>query len=576
MKRTIQTLVSAAVLALAFAACTNEALAPAEPSVLPVDGPTVSISLLEKADNSFSFQVVPAAGAAFYSYLVTTEPITSPDSSKVYSLGYDNILGKRVTTATSAKYTDYAREVDSNADYYVYAVAADASLNIGPVAMLTVGTPDTVSPEIVDFDYEENVLYLLFSEPVTYVESKEITAQVQAGNYPVGTPVIEKTKGAVAVQGKVAQITFDEIKVPGSIYVVNVPAGAFVDAVGLPTPAVSSSIEGVDEKGGIVFADGSLYGALENADLDYEIVEGDVIVDYSAYTPLIKTTQMLDKIQPKSLEVAIAHTESDRTVTTAIYNLQAPTYGAIDMYTVASCIPEEPARGDKITFTLAKESVQDIYGNTNSEEIVVGPFLYSYGFTIDDVLGTYVNAGTSGYGAAYDEDPWTMTIAADESGEGVVITSMFGVPSKLAANWDGDSGILTIPMNRNGDSMRPAFLGAFVDDGVYYEYYVAGYYNYFAGSTAVDSDIKLYMSEKGSFYSGNDFVGYIWYAYSVPEGGTVDDITEDNYLGYDYNIFRPVFTIVEESGVAPSSVKTYFPFPKGFRFEKNFSKTLVK
>ena len=80
----------------------------------------------------------------------------------------------------------------------------------------------------------------------------------------------------------------------------------------------------------------------------------------------------------------------------------APDYGATSYYTFGVKLPEEPKRGDLVTISIAEGACIDIYGNENAET-VVKDLLYSYDYNLEDILGEYQNAGTSGYGAAYQQ-----------------------------------------------------------------------------------------------------------------------------------------------------------------------------
>ena len=442
---------------MAAIACTAEALAPAEASTPVLDAPGMSIKVLDAKDYSFSVEFAPTAEALAYAYVITDAPIAAPDSFAVYSLGYDNVAAKRINTTTARNFTANLGEAEGitpNTKYFIYAVAANNQGNVGAVASATVTTSDTVAPDFTGFDFSDNQVLLVFTEDVSYDESKEITAQVQAWRYPVGAPVIAKTVASVQTAGNQALLTFEEIETPGMLYVVNVPAGAFLDAVGQGTPAIESSIVGVDSEDeenpyAPIFADGSVYGWIEPEEggLECESLLPDVLVDANGYIKLVKTSTMLDRVASKSLDVITIHDGTSKSVTTSFHLESAPSYGALDLYTLGARIPEIPERGDQIAFHIAKGALVDIYGNT-SPEIDLGPILYSYGFKIDDIAGDYIFHMTSGY-AAYGYGPYDSEIkiaASDNSEKGnIMFTGEFpDFDAKFYGNFDVNKGTITV------------------------------------------------------------------------------------------------------------------------------------
>lgn len=587
MKRFFESLAIVAAFAFSAIACQSEALAPAEPSISVPDVPGVSISILSSSDDAFSFKVAPTSAVAWYSYLVTDQKISPVDSFNVYALRYSGIEAKRLDYASNKSYTAEIKGVEDNATYYIYAVAADSSNFVSSVATATVSTSDTVGPQIVDFDFQDNMVLLVFSEAVTYVEGKDIWAEVHPFMISAGAPVIEKTVAAVQVSGDQALLTFPEITTPGSLFVVNVPEGAFIDDVGQKTPAYSSSIVDQDEDGNPIFADGSIYGYMDAGEIEYDDATPATLVDWKTPVKLITCKTPVYMLGKDAVVAKIVHEAADRTVTTEYkpLTLNDGYFVLEDGYTVAALLPEEPARGDLITFEIKEKTILDIYGNLNAaislpepdeEGEDATPVLYSYGFTVEDVLGTYQHEGNSGYGAAYNEEPWTFTIAESDDAEkgNVMLTSYYDLPCQIYADWDGDAGILTII-----DEGNLTYVNGFIieEENYYFEFYLTGYYHYLAGAEATGAPMKLYMKEVGTFYSGNDFFGYWYYQFNVPESGNLDDLTESDLVNYDYNIFRPYFVAVEATG-APAKARTYYPFPKTdlAKPQVSFSRVLAK
>lgn len=544
MKRFIQSIAVFAAVAMAAMACTNEALAPAEASTPVLDAPGMSIKVLEAKDDSFSVEFAPTGEALAYSYMITAAPIAAPDSSAIYALSGSALAAERIKYAKTKTYTVYMdadKGVTPNSKYYIYAVAANKENNVGAVATATVSTSDTVAPDFTSFDFGDNQVLLNFTEAISYDKSKEITAQVQAWRYPVGAPVIAKTVATVQTAGNQALLTFDEITTPGMLYFVNIPAGAFVDAVGQGTPEVVSSIEGVDSENednpyAPIFADGSIYGWIEPEEGGLEctsLLPTDVLVDASGYIKLIQTATMLDRVASNSVDVITIHEGSSKSVTTSFHLASAPEYGALDLFTVGAQIPELPDRGDMIGFHIKEGALVDIYGNT-SPEMELGPVLYSFGYTIDDIAGDYVFHSTSAY-AAYGYGPYdnVLTIAAsdnEENGNVMFTGELSDINVKFYGKFDVDQGTLVV--NRAqvvGTCVDVAWDG---DDPMVDEsgnYVMATYY------------ALLYLSNGSGLYSNNlDF--------TVPAAHTIT---------FDYAPYNGVYVGILEADASGSLVAFY-------------------
>ncbi len=384
MKKFIQSIAAFAVLVFAAVACQSEALAPAEPSTTPGATPIVKVEVLSTTDTGFTFQVTPSGNVSFYTCLVSTEEIATPNPEAVYALSYDNILAKRLVYEKDKSYTGEVSGVDFNSNYYIYAVAANAECNVSSVASASVRTTDTVAPGFVvdedgyiDYEFEENQVLLTFSEDITYDESKKITANVYAKLYLLGAPVIQGTVAEVQTQDNQALLTFPEIKTPGSYYVVNIPAGAFVDAMKQATPAVVSGFS-QGEKG--VKVEG-IYGYLENGELEVELPEATTIENLEDWIK-VGVPAMVSSIDSKAkFTTDIKHVESGEgvsSVTVTTYDMAPMTHFGGDLTNIMVRPAGTPAPKDEITITIPAKACQDIYGNTNSEPIVLGPYTYAY------------------------------------------------------------------------------------------------------------------------------------------------------------------------------------------------------
>lgn len=572
MKRFFQSIAIVAVVAFAAASCENKALAPAEPSTPVLAAPDVTVSVANVTDDSFSFTVAPQGESSYYSYLVTSVAF-APDSASLYAVKYSDVAQGTVKYADKQSFTSSVSGLSPNTTYYVYAVTSSKEGNVGHVVSASCKTSDGVNPEAVDFAFSNNIVQILFSEDVEYVEGKEVTAVVYAQNYRAANsaPVNQKAVAQVTMPAaNIAQFVFPDITIPGSWYLVSFPEGTFVDSAGNPCPALESVFK-YAEDGSLDDEDPSdgVWAYIPNAPFSFKVEDPEVVTDYKAFIN-VKSENMLAKAYPGKAHAQVVHTESGVTTTTEYDITGGKNYGVTTLYTAGFRLEAAPNGGDLFTISVDEGAIEDIYGNKNAA-FEIGPVLYSYGFTVADVCGTYENSGESGYGATYNEDPWTLTITeSDDATKGnVMISSYYGFNScKIYGDWNGDTGVLTI-------EETDAQLGAFVYNGAVYFYYLATYYGWLSKNKD-GRHLQLYMTEVGSLEDGNDFLGYYYEAYKMPASGNVADLTENDFLGSDYNIFFPEFVLKPAAAVtAAPSTKTYYPMLSHAKSAKlSFTKVL--
>ena len=538
---------TAAALTLAVNAC-SDALAPAEQSTLPKEAGSIGIVISNVTDYSFDVTLTPKGTPAYYAYLVDNdEPDEGIDAASLYAVKYASVAQGNVKYQKGSETFTFTVDAEPNTLYTVYAVSSSNEGNVGEVAYKTVLTSDEGDPVLKAYDFEENVFYLQFSEEVSYVEGKEVVAVGYPSLYLTGEPVVASSVGKVEVDGKVAKITFEEFEIPGTYYTVSYPGGTFVDACENPCEAVESRFiaelpdEDEEDPDPIINEEG-LYGYLENAAFDFKDIP-EAVLDYAAYTEFT-VPQNIEDIEDKALTIAI----TSGNITTTYEKVAMPTYKATGENTIGFKLPVEPERGDKLVITIPEKTVMDIFGNVNNECVISG--VYSYGYKLEDIYGTYQNAGASGFGPTYDEDPWTFTIAASDDAEkgNIMVTEWYGFDEdvKIYASFDTDLGKMTMPIYYQEIGGFMTYLDAeMIQIGVVFYYTFA----YYSCGMKQKNDLNLYMTELGKFTKGNDYPGYYYEVYQLPASGKVEDIDEDkDYLGADYNIFKPQFEKVEAAG----------------------------
>jgi len=526
-----------------------------------VDAPVIG-KAIAMSETGLSVSIDVPTGTGYYSYAVLEGPAQKLDSVKLFKVAVSGaIVDGTVDGQTTPSIMVEATGLDPNSEYTVYAVSASTQGSIGKVVSKTYTTFDFTVPTIADFAFSENQVAFTFSEDVTYDQSKNVTAVGYAKLYLTGSPVIASTTGkVVSVSGPKVVVKFEEIVTPGTYYTINFPEGTFKDSANNPCPELKSRFY-KDESGKTAME--GYYAYLKNASIAAVEPTLSAIKDLKEWIKVGVPT-MVNGIDSKAEFTTAIYHEENGVKTTTVYPMSPITHFAGDYYNILVKPAGAPQRGDYITITIPAKACTDIYGNTN-DEIVIGPVLYSFGFTLEDVVGTYQNSGESGYGASYNEDPWAMAIAASDNAEkgNVMITGYYGftLDEPIYANFNFDLGTLTYP-----NYYSP--ITTLVEDGVAYFFYTFGYYSCQKGTKA---DMVLYMLESGVFSDGEDYPGYYYEAYQMPASGKIEDITDEDYLGYEYNMFFPEFNRLE--AVTSSARKFNTSYLTG---SKNFSRKLVK
>ncbi len=403
MKKIFNFIAAATALVLTVSAC-SDVFAPAQSSTQPQVAGTVEIIISNVTDYSFDVTIAPKGSAAYYSYLVDNDEYSEGiDAASLYGVKYESIAQGNVKYGTGSESYSFTVETEPNTTYTVYAVAGSPEGNVGEVAYKTILTSDNGIPELEDYEFQENMIALIFNEEVVPVEGKKITATAYAKLYLTGAPVIATTEGEIK-QNKdgVVIVQFEEIKVPGTFYIVSYEEGTFTDLVGNPCPALeagsfTANLKETDENDAAKAAPGTLWAYLENEDFEFDTKDIEpAIKDYNSYIPF-KSEQMLAKGVTNKVNVTIIHKEGAKTTTDDYALSGAPYYGVTSLYSLGVKLPVEPTRGDIINISIDKGAVYDIYGNANAA-CDLTDMIYSYGYTLEDIIGEYE--------LAYDEyDP---------------------------------------------------------------------------------------------------------------------------------------------------------------------------
>lgn len=405
---------------------------------------SVEIAFSDVADNSFKVTVAPTGEASYYSYLVDESPVAvSVDAATLYAVKYSSVAQGTAKAAEAPSTTLTLKDLKPNTTYQVYAVAGSPMGVVGDVVVKSVTTSDGVNPTLTGSAYEDTVLQLSFSESVTLAEGTAtlryfarqksgINQDVEEGTYTVPAD-------SISCEGKVVTFTFAGEVPAGAYYTLDYSAGMFVDSAKNPVAELKS---------GFSAASGSLapygvYGRAEFTTWEFDALDVEVVADPEYMFAF--TTSQAQIAKYGEGKASVTYTKDGRTVTN---ELTAQSHYVIaNGTTVYLVLPETPDYGATVTFSFEEDLFWDIYGNSSAE--YEAEFLFSYGYKVSDLVGTYDGA----YYCAFDGKWYAMglTVEASDNAEkgNVMITggfsSAFNFLKPVYATFDLDCGTLTVP-----------------------------------------------------------------------------------------------------------------------------------
>lgn len=438
---------------LTLAVACNDIYGPEEIPVAPDTPAGVEITFSEVKDSSFVVTVTPKDEASFYSYLVDMADAPEVlDAESLYKVKYSSIAQGTVKwSEDKPSFTFIVDEVIQDATYQVYAVAGSPMGIIGEVCTASVSTSDTHAPNIEDYATGEDAdgvnpyVVLLFDEEVKpvgdvtvryfkrWTAENDIYNDIEAGTVTVPASAID------AADGLMPEFMVEGVPA-GAYYTVSWAEGAFEDAAGNKIAAMESGFYTTEEGS---LAPYGLYGRAPFVSFDVTPIEAESFAEYT--DPFVTGFETENAVMKGSaVEGAVA---------TAVYVLGSKTvsleleYGKDYAFYQGYCLvylPEEPDRGAVATVTIPAGTFVDEWGNSSNE--FTHSAVYSYGYSLDNIIGDWEFTGESAFdGSAV---PGTMTIAAsdDEESGNVMITSFMGIPcmAPVYATFDIHAGSLSV------------------------------------------------------------------------------------------------------------------------------------
>lgn len=479
------------VVLLALASCTQfEKESPLSPVV--VDNPAIEFS--EVQDSSFTVTFTPASGTGFYSYAILPGEAKDVDATTLFKVKLSNTVTAATVDYKKAATTKIeVKELDPYTFYTAYIISASEQGNLGDVIAKTIKTSDKVIPtlDIKNAAYADEVFSFSYDEDVKYVEGMPMSVRYYATatsdvyeDKECGTAKVEK----VTIDGGAVKVAVDSIPA-GADVTLSFAKGTFTDISGNDCDEVKSFFSTKqDDKGKDVLVANGICGRQKTEKFDLAIYgdeEGEgvsVVVNIAdpIFIAVPQTTEVVKYNQ--SLEGSVTYEGSGYSYSWKTGNqhgnyagVATVDYGWNSGYGCALCYPNmaaisgrpDPTRGDIVTVVLPEGFLTDKYGNVNNE-FTIGPFLYSYGYKLEDLLGTYTYDAKSYFGAAYNTTGATLVIEKsdyepeedEEDPEydfkisGGTITDV-PIQDGIYGWFDGDRATMTIPSGEFGFAMLP-------------------------------------------------------------------------------------------------------------------------
>ena len=483
MKKILFTILAAAAIS---AACTKF-VEDTTPTYDTAPKPEVSATVV--SDTEITVTVTAGEGSNFWGYAVMKgAPGASAD--KLVANGYAKdaavvVQGEdKLPQAAQMKYSEETKTVTLEltgltpyTDYTVYAAAVTEMGVVSEVAEMTVKTTDGTQPVMTAADFAEEdgalTFALTFNDPVQLTGNGTATAWFYGENY--------YDESGMLILYKEVAIPTDHIAASGKNLIVSVPAseyipGAYVaitysadivkngaDAVNAAyeTHLIGYGSEGIEKQG--------IFGYYDYANWDFSLVDpatlpdeeegsGDmegedeeeeekVPVYFGDWTKLIMTVYSTSEYALADTtgddEITIINTEaSGRTV-----SYTASKYGVLSANTAGIMLSEAPAYGSTISFTVAEGSFCDIFGNVNNEFAAEDEYYRSYGYTLNDILGSYTIQAVSAFDGSLITKSMVIEASDDPESGDFMITSFAGIPCNIApiyGSFDTDSGSIDI------------------------------------------------------------------------------------------------------------------------------------
>lgn len=470
------------------AACTKFA----EDTIPTYDNPVKpTVTAKAVSDSSITVTITAGPNTSYFGYAVM---VGTPGASAEelvtdgYAKSADVVLqgADNVPQAATIKYSEETSVVELTltdlnplTKYTVYAAAVTNMGIMTSVASASATTTDGIAPvmDIDGCDFQEADGVLTFAVP--FDDPVSLTGKGTAKAYFYAENLTDE-RGYLTVYKEV-DIPAKNMATSGNYLLLSVPASEYIPGAYVSMTYSAGVVANGSKGENAAFEDhlmayiqgqllwNGIVGQYAYANWDFSIVdpatlpdepEGDEIegegdeeeeekvpVYFSDWTALVMPNYTTSKYPlydaTSDAEIKITTAEADgKTV-----SYFAKRFGVVSDKVVGIMLNEAPAYGATVSYVVAEGSFCDIFGNENNEFAAEDEYFFSYGYTIEDIVGPYQFTAQSAYDGSPVSGTWTIVESDNAEKGNVMFTEMYSTEclANVYATFDMVSGKLTIP-----------------------------------------------------------------------------------------------------------------------------------
>lgn len=444
-------------------------------------------------DDSITVVITAGENTSYYGYAVVKDTLVGVTAEKLVADGYAKdpavvLQGEEQAPQTaSIKYSEETKTVALQltglvpfTNYTVYAAAISPMGVPSEVVAVTVRTTDGTEP-VVDAESakaEEADSVLTFAIP--FSDQIALTGEGTAKAYIYAENYVDE-KGLLVVYKEV-EIPADHMATDGKNLLLAVPAAEYIPGACVSmTYSADIVVNGAGKKN-VAFEDhlmawvegelvwNGIVGFYDYVNWDFSLVDPATLPDepegedemegedeeeeekipvyFNDWTQLVMpnyTTSEFALYGPtEDMDIKITTVESSGKSIT----YPAKNYKVTPENIFALMLNEAPAYGSSVSYTIAEGSVADIFGNVNNEFSAEEEYFYSYGYTLEDIVGSYAFEAVSAYdGTTPLAGTWTIAKSDNLEKGNVMFTEMYSTKcvQNMYATFDMVAGTLTVP-----------------------------------------------------------------------------------------------------------------------------------
>lgn len=422
--------------------------------------PAIEITSVTPGANgdNVTFTVKPNGTAGYYSWVL----VKSEEVDTTILEASDQVLKLEVSGVDNG-ITEYAEKAEISATvsgltpftvYQIYAVASSVDGVNGDVVNVEFRTLDDGSkPTPQKVEIADTTVTLTFHEPLN-IGTGKVFVSYFAKNTVSGSNPLVVDPGYEEFNMQDMEIPEEGLSVLGSNLIIELPeapagayasityeSGAVLDLEGNGCSAYTTKadtlISGIPSRGITVRVATKSWGL----NSEFEESNPDTVATFAEWEDLVIAAFADSEItvakKISTIVPTFMYKQPGKVVT-----LDVATWGLMSGVPVF-LLPEEPARGATVDLSVPEGAFEDVYGNTSTALYVEGNYLYSYGYTFDDITGIYDVDAVSYWDGSLTESGIVIEKAADS--DTVLIKNLVSEGTTVKAIFDPVGGTLTLP-----------------------------------------------------------------------------------------------------------------------------------